>query len=47
MYSSNSTSWHRRGLKRVPRSDLDYLIHRAFLPTCAGTIIYLEAYFSS
>ena len=23
LYSSTSTSWRRRGLKRVPRSDLD------------------------
>ena len=38
MYSSTGTSrwWH--GLKRVPRSDLDQLIQRAFLLTCAGTI---------
>ena len=32
-YSSTSTSWRRRGLKRVPRSDLDQLIQRALLST--------------
>ena len=37
--SSTSTSWGRRGLKMVPRSDLDSIIHCAFLRTCAGTII--------
>ena len=36
---TTSTSWYRRGLKRVPRSDLDKLIQRAVLPTCAGTIL--------
>ena len=39
LYSSTSTSWRQRGLKSVPRSDLDELIHRAFLPACAGTIL--------
>ena len=39
-YSSTSTSWRRLGLNRVPRSDLDWQIKRAFLPTCAGTILY-------
>ena len=44
MYSSTSTGWRQRGLKRVLRSDLDQLIQRAFLPTCAGTIIYMNMY---
>ena len=29
-YYSTCTSWRRRGLKRVPRSNLDQLIQRAF-----------------
>ena len=39
-YYGTSTRWRRRGLTRVPRSDLDQLIQRAFLPTCAGTVLY-------
>ena len=38
-HSSASISWRRRSLKSVLRSDLDKLIQRAFLPTCAGTTI--------
>ena len=33
VYSSTSTIWRRCGLKRIPRFDLDYLIHRVFLST--------------
>ena len=41
-YSSISTSWRRRGLKRVPRTDLYKSIQRACLPTCGDTIyIYI------
>ena len=41
-YSNTTTSWLRRSLKRVPRSDLDYLIQRAFLPIDINNdIIYL------
>ena len=40
LYSYTSTSWRWRGLKKVPRRDLDQLIQRAFLPTCAGTILH-------
>ena len=39
IYSSTSTSWRRRGLKGVPRSDLDLLVWRVFLSTCVGTIV--------
>ena len=39
LLGNTSTTWRPRGLKRVPRSDLDYLIQRAFLSTCVGTII--------
>ena len=39
-YSSASSSWRRRGLKRVPRIDLDNLIQSAFLSTCAITLLH-------
>ena len=39
--SSARTSWQRRGLKKVPRRDLDQLIQRAILSNCAGTIVYI------
>ena len=35
----NGAGWRMRGLKRVPRSDLDQVIQRAFLSTCTGTIV--------
>ena len=38
-YSSISTIWRRRGLKRVPRTDLYKSIQRACLPTCGDTIL--------
>ena len=40
-YSSTSTIWRQRGLKREPRSDLDYLTQRAFLSTWVGTILHI------
>ena len=40
-YSCTSTSWRWRGLKRVPRRDLDKLIQCAFLLTCAGITIHV------
>ena len=39
VWKYTSTSWRRRSLKRVPRSDLDQLIPCAFLSTCAVTIV--------
>ena len=37
MCNSTSIGWQQRGLKSVPRVDLDQIIQRAFLSTCAGT----------
>ena len=42
IYYSTSTSWQRRGFKRVPRSDLDQLIQHAFLSTFDGTILHIK-----
>ena len=42
LYTTTSTSWRRRGLKMVLRSDLDKLIRRAFLSTWVGTILHYE-----
>ena len=44
IYNTN-TSWRRRSLKRVPRSDICYKIQRAFLSTCAGTILFIMSVF--
>ena len=38
-YSSTSTSWRRRVLKRVPRSDFDQLIQRAFSLIVAAKVV--------
>ena len=46
LYISASSSWRRRGLKRVPRSNLDQLLQREFLPTCSGTILYCNSTWS-
>ena len=40
--SSTRASWRRCGLIRVPRSDLDEPIQRAFLSSRAGTIISIQ-----
>ena len=42
MDSRTSTSWRRRGLKSVPRYDLDWLIQRAFISTWVDTIFQSE-----
>ena len=44
VYSRTSSSWRRRGLKRVPRSDLDYLIQCAFSSFWVVTIGHRTPY---
>ena len=45
--TSTSTSWRQRGLKRVPRSNLDHLILPAFLSIVLIVNISITSFFLS